>query len=208
MIMAAMRMVVPVPVPGFRADVGRFQNHRRHRNLVAGFKLEGHLLRLAGHHGLAKAHEHDVKPARLQRDGPAGGNMDTAFALPHLHDAVVMDHLVNFHPLGKPGRCRNKPVIGMAFIGDADIATGDGHPRRGGADLNGSDFEHIGQRGAGDEGGGLGSGFATALAEAGAKVVLCGRREGPLVTTADAVRDAGGASPMRSSPITLVISTA
>ena len=107
-------------------------------------------MRLAGHHGLAKAHEHDVKPARLQRDGPAGGNMDAAFALPHLHDAVVMDHLVNFHPLGKPGRCRNKPVIGMAFIGDADIATGDGHPRRGGADLNGSDFEHISQRGAGD----------------------------------------------------------
>ncbi|MBS64383.1 SDR family oxidoreductase [Salinisphaera sp.] len=41
-------------------------------------------------------------------------------------------------------------------------------------------------------GGGLGSGFATALAEAGAKVVLCGRREGPLVTTADTVREAGG----------------
>ena len=41
-------------------------------------------------------------------------------------------------------------------------------------------------------GGGLGSGFATALAEAGAKVVLCGRREGPLVTAADAVRAVGG----------------
>ncbi|MES1941887.1 Short-chain dehydrogenase/reductase SDR [Salinisphaera sp. T5B8] len=41
-------------------------------------------------------------------------------------------------------------------------------------------------------GGGLGSGFATALAAAGAKVVLCGRREGPLVTAADAVRAAGG----------------
>jgi NAD(P)-dependent dehydrogenase (short-subunit alcohol dehydrogenase family) len=41
-------------------------------------------------------------------------------------------------------------------------------------------------------GGGLGTGFATALAEAGAKVVLCGRREAPLDAVADTIKKAGG----------------
>ena len=41
-------------------------------------------------------------------------------------------------------------------------------------------------------GGGLGSGFAVALAEAGAKVVLCGRRKEPLEASAERVAEAGG----------------
>ena len=41
-------------------------------------------------------------------------------------------------------------------------------------------------------GGGLGTGFATALAEAGAKVVLCGRRQAPLDAVAATIREQGG----------------
>ena len=41
-------------------------------------------------------------------------------------------------------------------------------------------------------GGGLGRGFAQTLALAGARVVLCGRREAPLHETAQCVRAAGG----------------
>jgi len=41
-------------------------------------------------------------------------------------------------------------------------------------------------------GGGLGSGFATALAQAGAKVVLCGRRQAPLDDVASDIRAKGG----------------
>ncbi len=41
-------------------------------------------------------------------------------------------------------------------------------------------------------GGGLGSGFAQTLAESGAAVVLCARREGPLEDVAAEIRSAGG----------------
>jgi len=41
-------------------------------------------------------------------------------------------------------------------------------------------------------GGGLGSAFAETLAEAGAAVVLCARREGPLEAVAESIRNAGG----------------
>ncbi|ROO25387.1 2-dehydro-3-deoxy-D-gluconate 5-dehydrogenase [Salinisphaera orenii MK-B5] len=41
-------------------------------------------------------------------------------------------------------------------------------------------------------GGGLGAGFAEALAAAGARTVLCARREGPLEAVAERIRAAGG----------------
>ncbi len=46
---------------------------------------------------------------------------------------------------------------------------------------------------------GLGRGFAMTLAEAGAGVVLCGRREGPLAEVAERIRGAGG----RAQPVTM-----
>ena len=51
---------------------------------------------------------------------------------------------------------------------------------------------------------GLGSGFATTLADAGAAVVLCGRREAPLVAVAEQITRAGG----RAEAVTMDVTDA
>lgn len=51
-------------------------------------------------------------------------------------------------------------------------------------------------------GGGLGSRFAHTLAEAGARVVLCARRDGPLEEVARAIRDDGGDAHVVSMDVT------
>ncbi|GAB3675774.1 SDR family NAD(P)-dependent oxidoreductase [Salinisphaera aquimarina] len=53
-------------------------------------------------------------------------------------------------------------------------------------------------------GGGLGSGFAHALAEAGARVVLCGRRQEPLEAVAASIRERGG----DAQPVTMDVTDA
>ena len=93
--------------------------------------------------GLFQPHHHQMHPARRQPDHTAGGYLDAIRQLPHLHDAIFMNHGVDFRPCREIRRDRHQPVGLGAVIMNGQIATRRRHARRRRANLNFACLQHV-----------------------------------------------------------------
>ena len=102
---------------------------RRNRDTVPGSEFQCHLQHASRIQWFGQPHEHEMQPARLQGHHAAGRDFDTIFHRPHLHDPVIVGHLMDLGLFCEAGRNASEPVGRVTMVMKAQISARRHHAR-------------------------------------------------------------------------------
>lgn len=68
------------------------------------------------------AEEHQMISPRLQRDCLSGRDDEAVSEFAHVHNVIDHGHLMDLNFIGERRRATNQPIIGLAIVGDDEIA--------------------------------------------------------------------------------------